>query len=162
MNVTIDSTDIQKLLLKKGYLISNISLADEYYVLPTDESIVNFGKRYYDFLWKNNLNTWIEEIWDCDDFALLAKTLASIDNAIWKKETKNADCSLAFGIAWISTPQGGHAVNIAIQKDSDGILQLNYFEPQIGTNNQGTLGQPFVCLQKMSLDSSSYPLWCYL
>ncbi len=160
MNILVGADEIKNMLIAKGFSANHINLADSVYVLPTEESIKKFGERYYQFLVNNGLGTWVQEIWDCDDFALLAKSLASIDNAIWKKQAGNDDCSLGFGIAWVIDSYGGHAINAALYKDPTGKLDINFYEPQI-QNNPDTKEPYAICLEKLPLDSFRAFSWCY-
>lgn len=155
----ISSLQLQELLLKEGFLSSSISLSDEFYAIPTEESIQGFGKRYGKFLFDAGVNVWSEEVWDCDDFALLAKALANLDNGIWRQKTGN-DVGLAFGIAWVSMKEGGHAINMAIGQNDAGLFEVHYYEPQMQL--QENFGDPFVWLKKQSRDYFVSPRWCYL
>ena len=160
-NLIITNPMIMECLIKEGIDKKSVNLADAKYVLPTEEAIKAFGKRYLDFLWSSGLDKWRSEIWDCDDFAFGSRSLASIDNALWQNATGNTDCGLAFGIAWVMTMDGGHAINIAIYQDESGSLGVHYYEPQLQSSSEN-IGEPFVCLQKISRDSFLFPLWYYL
>lgn len=151
--------EIRALLEREGFASSQISIADCDYAIPTKEAIKAFGKRFSAFLWDSHLDSWVEEIWDCDDFAITAKALAAIDNAIWKKKTGN-DYGLGFGIAWVMTESGAHAINFALARNENKELSIDYYEPQIQTSDK--FGEPFVCLQRKSRDYFVFPLWCYL
>ena len=170
MNVIIKSTDLTKLLLENGFPFEKIQIADGNYVVPTQGAIDDFAKRYFDFLVSNSLDKWVQDTWDCDDFSFLAKGLASIDNALWQKENNNKGCSLAFGIAWIMIEQGVHAVNVAALKNSQGQLELVFFEPQIQQIQTGTTidqngnSQEIttsLCLQKIPKESVLSCVWAY-
>lgn len=161
-NLIVPSSKILECLTKEGFDTKSINVADSQYVFPTEEAIKSFGKRYLDFLWSSGLDKWKQEIWDCDDFAFGSRALAAIDNAVWQDSTGNKDCGLAFGIAWVLTMEGGHAINIAISQNADSSLSVNYYEPQMQNNNLSTVGEPYVCLQKLPRESFLYPLWCYL
>jgi hypothetical protein len=155
----VSSKEIFALLEKEGFTQDKVSIADEYYAVPTEEAIKAFGKRFGAFLWDAHLDTWVEEIWDCDDFAITAKALAAIDNAHWRKKT-GVDCGIGFGIAWVMTEQGGHAINFALARNANKELEIHYYEPQVQPSNK--IGEPFVWLQKKSRDYFVSPLWCYL
>lgn len=162
MNLKVDREEVIACLTKFGYNPSNISVADNQYLLPTEKSIQDFGRRYYNFLSGTGLSTWAEDVWDCDDFSLVAKAFACIDSALWKKETGNFDCGIAFGMAWVLTVNGGHAINMALSKDVNNQLQISYYEPQIQQTPEFKLNTSNICLLKQSPESFLYPLWCYL
>ncbi len=66
-------------------------------------------------------NTWVEERFDCDDFALVLK--AHFAEAAYKDgRRRKAHC---FGIVWGMLP-GGHAINWMVNAD----LKLRFVEPQ--------------------------------
>jgi hypothetical protein len=78
--------------------------------------------RWADFkawLEKDSLSTmiWIEDIWDCDNFALESKCRASNILA----------GNISYGFAWFSIP--AHAITILISCD-DGIFTIRQIEPQ--------------------------------
>lgn len=154
----VSGEELQDVLVAEGFPPDQIKIADAYYALPTEEAIKDFGKRLGKFLFNSGLDQWVEEIWDCDDFAFTAKSMAAIDNAIWKKTTGN-DSSLAFGICWVTTKEGGHAINLAVYRDAQGKLKVHYYEPQMGV--QDKIGDPFVWLQEKSRDYFVSPFWCY-
>jgi hypothetical protein len=148
---TISNQDLFKLLVSEGFPESGISLADDFYAVPTKESLKKFGRRLYNFLSSNNLAEWDEEIWDCDDFAFSAKFLCSIDNKKHKSATKN-DSSIGFGMAWILESTGAHAINIVVLKEKNNYV-IKYLEPQI---------QDFdICLKEIPRKSFVSPSWCY-
>jgi hypothetical protein len=157
MTLQINNTNLSELLVKEGFPSDKIVLSDEYYAIPTFKSIEKFGERLFNFLVDNGLNQWKEETFDCDDFAFAAKTLSSIDNSIFQSKTGNFDASLAFGIAFIVTNEGGgHAINIAIIKENDKFT-VKYFEPQIIT----TKTNKRLCLTELKKESFSKAYWCY-
>jgi hypothetical protein len=152
--------EVRQLLKEEGFTEDKISIADAYYAIPTEDTIREFGKRFGSFLWASGLDTWIEEIWDCDNFAITANALANIDNALWRKRT-GADCGLGFGIVWVKTEQGGHAINCALARNKEtGKLELHYYEPQLQAGSK--FGEPSAWLQRKSRDYFVSPLWCYL
>lgn len=155
---TVSNDEIIALCKQEGLPEKSIIVADGYYAIPTEEAIKSFGKRFGAFLWDAGLDKWVEEIWDCDDFALTTKTLASIDNAIWQKKTGN-DFSLGFGVLWVITQNGGHAINVALGRDADKQLELHYYEPQMQALDK--IGEPFEWLQRKSRNYFVSPLWCY-
>lgn len=147
---TISNKDLFNLLEKEGFPNHSISLADEYFAIPTEKDIKKFGNRVYNFLSFNGLSHWQEEIWDCDDFSLAAKFLCSVDNVKHKKQT-GSDFAIGFGMAWVvEKEEGGHAINLAVLK-SNGIFVIKYFEPQIQE----------ICLKEIPKESFSQLLWCY-
>jgi hypothetical protein len=154
----VSGEEIRALCIEQGFPANSIKIADGDYAIPTEEAIQSFGNRFGSFLWGAGLDKWVEEIWDCDDFALTAKSLAAIDNAIWQKKTGN-DFGLGFGIVWVALAESGHAINIALGRDANNKLELRYYEPQMQASNK--IGEPFVWLQRKSRDYFVSPLWCY-
>ena len=152
----VDKLDIIDCLDKNGHV--NMQIPDEKYVLPTHQSIQDFGARYGNFLFNSGLDKWLGDIWDCDDFSFTAKALADIDNAVWKYKTGNKDSSLAFGMCFIQTKEGGHAISMAILQEEDGKLGVHYYEPQFQTTEEGIN----VCMLEKSRDSFLSPVFCYL
>lgn len=155
----VTGEEVRALMQKEGFPPEQISIADGYYAIPTEETIRNFGKRFGSFLWNAHLDTWVEDIWDCDDFALTAKALAAIDNALWRRHS-GADCGVGFGMVWVMTREGGHAINFALARNANKELEIHYYEPQMQASDK--FGEPNVWLQRKSRDYFVSPLWCYL
>jgi hypothetical protein len=156
--LTVGPLDILDCLEINGFASGSIHLLDDKYVLPTPESIEEFAKRYGNFLWSANLQNAIENVWDCDKFAIMAKSMANVDNAIWRKQTDNLNCGLAFGVCFVHTENGGHAINMSILQDSDGKLGVHYYEPQFQTTDSGLN----LCLTEKSRDSFLQPFFCFV
>ena len=156
--LTVEPVDIIDCLQMNGHDENAVRLLDSKYVLPTSESIAEFAKRYASFLWTCNLSQGIENIWDCDKFALLAKSLANIDNAVWRSKTDNKNCGLAFGVCFVHTKEGGHAINLAILQEPDGRLGVHYYEPQFQTTDEGLN----ICMIEKSKDTFLQPVFCFL
>ena len=161
MNATILNSELRACLIEAGFMENMIRVGSAEYVLPTDQAIVNFGKRYHTFLWNNRLDSWISSVWDCTKFALSAMTMASIDNAVWQK-ANGVDQALAFGLCWVAQDAelSLHAINLAVMHDSTGKLTIKYYEPQVQASGD-KLGEPYVCLQEKSRDFFSRPVFCY-
>ena len=155
MLLELKNEELKNLLIKEGFPADKIVLPDEFYAIPTLESIKEFGNRLYDFLVNNGLSTWKEDSFDCDDFAFTAKSLASIDNALWQSKTGNTDASLTFGIAFVLTEYGRHAINISVLKEGDKFV-IKYLEPQIINKGLNRL-----CLTEIERKSLLEVYWCY-
>ena len=155
----IESTELRQLCLdtaaKHGArgMDAALFIGDYDYVLPTEDSVRAFGKRFMDFLFSSNLNKYAEERNDCDDYAQHAASFAKIDHA----RHFLGEQALAFGVAWIATDTLLHAVNIAVHAGEDGKPYLRLCEPQVTWNDRNTIGQPYMSLREF--DISSVRLW---
>ena len=116
----LKNTHIQAILTKqlKGKLATGngIYLADAVYFCPTVKAAKSIiAKSLLD------QQVWIEERFDCDDFAYLLKA-EFVKDAYRQGERRSAHC---FGIVWGKLPTP-HAINWMINDD----LKLRFVEPQ--------------------------------
>lgn len=130
MSATVISKPrIQELLFNEGVdtSVAAVELPDEQYALPAADWIANeFAAAF-----TSERNRWVglyrNGCSDCDDFAEFAVTFAKF--LFRNTEDRPKDAALAFGEFWYVTPQGGHAINLAICREGDE-LKLVFFEPQ--------------------------------
>lgn len=116
----ISKADLRELVAKqlKGKFSNNFALytADlEYYLTPLDDAkeiIKNSAIDRY---------TWVEERFDCDDFAHVLKS--NFAEAAYKDGKRRA--AHCFGIVWGSLPSS-HAINWMVNDD----YKLRFIEPQ--------------------------------
>jgi hypothetical protein len=119
-----------KLFLPKGEIVSSdevvniilstfgrdyeyhLLVSDERYRLMTKEQLLNLLKQD-----KTDQYTWVEEDWDCDNFAEVLD--GNIDEMTYPQ-------GYAFGQLWFFTNTFGHAINFAILDTKELIL----IEPQ--------------------------------
>ena len=97
-------------------VVPNSTFADwNYYTLPLDD-----WKKVLTKIQQTFKAVWTQEIFDCDDFALL--TSAMLTYAWYKSIGNILNNQLAFGIAWSKT----HAYNVFIDNDR----KVWIYEPQ--------------------------------
>lgn len=117
----LNADDVRELVFKelKGKLAKNLSfhLADEVYYLPPLEDAKEIIEAS-----ELNLKEWIEERFDCDDFALVLK--ARFAEAAYKDGKRRA--AHCMGIIWGMFSEGPHAMNWIVTEDK----KLHLIEPQ--------------------------------
>jgi hypothetical protein len=153
--LTINNVELRKLLVQEGFPENQICLADDGYAVPTEKAVKDFGKRLLKFLFDNGFTNWEEEVFDCDDFSIVSKTLCILENARFKNQTGNEN-AVAVGMAWGITSEGGHAIVIAVQLVNNKFV-IKYYEPQI--QREDFLS---ICLQELPRQSFQSLTWCYL
>lgn len=157
-NREVTGERVRALLESDGFNPDQVKIADWCYTVPTEEAVVKFGKRFGSFLQTAGLESWMSELWDCDDFAFAAKTFSAIDNAVWRKQT-GSECALGFGIAAVVSGGLPHVMNVGLGLNNKGEVELRYFEPQMKAAQ--SIGEPNVWLERKSRDSFTLALWCY-
>ncbi|KAJ7277708.1 hypothetical protein C8J57DRAFT_1503553 [Mycena rebaudengoi] len=94
-----------------------------------DGIYINVPKNLRDQIWTGSglrEAKWRDSIFDCDDFAFVAK--AAVANYA-KDNVKATRISLLFGITYASNDKGGHAYNFYLD---DSLDKITWFEPQTG------------------------------
>lgn len=112
-----------------------IFLADEVYVLPDHDWVINeLGSVVNE--WQEKLGlTYTKECWDCDNFGMFADLLVSLCHA---KNHPEIEAGVGFGQFWYQvsgfTP---HALSIYAQHDPNPttgrLLSFHFWEPQTKT-----------------------------
>lgn len=97
----IDHTEILTLLKAEFGEECHIYLSDIDYNTVTKQELQRFLKND-----KTNYNKYVADVFDCDDFSY--RLLGEITIGAW--------CDIPFGILWVDTPNGGHAVNVFVDK----------------------------------------------
>jgi hypothetical protein len=118
---------------EQGVYAQQSLIADAAYALPAIDWIKGeFSNALRRAVAALNLEQWRENENDCDNFAGLAKEIASICHARSARKSGYGGTGLAFGEFWyLDTQQGHHAINVAIVGNLDA-LRLVFFEPQTG------------------------------
>ena len=78
-----------------------------------------------------DLNKYVAETYDCDNFSF--SLMGSASNII---------PGFAFGIAWVNTPEGKHAMNVFVDEK----FEVYYIEPQNDTITQSTEIKPYLII----------------
>jgi len=111
-----EQPSLRRLLRKQtGCSSRNIYISDRHVDLITDEEFEEYLK--VDHCHKV---IWSEEIYDCDDIALLFLTLAK---GWFRNKGKNA----AIGLLWAPLPIGMHAFNFYVRREDTRCL---FYDPQ--------------------------------
>lgn len=115
---TLEASALKEELIGIGVPPGVIHLADNEYVALREDWMISAGR---------NLRTWLvmlgarytPEAFDCDDFALLARSIISL----WHRRS-GYDRGVAFGIIWVARRQ--HALCLA--RHASG---WKFYEPQL-------------------------------
>lgn len=99
----LDHTELYSLLYSE-FPEADIYISDRKYKTTSFNEYVRFLQ--YD---QTDKNRYISEYFDCDNFSFL----------LMGNTNKQGWSSLAFGILWVHTPKGGHAVNLFIDNNRD-------------------------------------------
>jgi len=102
--INIDNTEVMSILRAEMGTECVIYLSDADYQVTSKAEIVRFLS-----LDDSDKEKYVSEYYDCDDFSYRLHGQFSIPG--WS--------SLAFGILWSGTPNGGHAINCFIDEDRE-------------------------------------------
>ena len=118
---------LQSFLEGRGIWTAKCLIADDLYSLPTREWFLGkFARAFGRLLWAAKLVAWIQNRFDCDDFARLAAALAGILHKLSSKQPTG----LAVGEFWYQRAGGdNHAIAVAIVEEA-GDWDLVFMEPQ--------------------------------
>ena len=127
----IDSNKLIEILTKANILPSATWIVDRSYSVPSKNWIINtLGPTLRNFQAQLGVNTWTEDVQDCDDFARLAA--AYVQFLHYRTLGQIRKSALSFGeVFYVTKEGGGHAINIAIV-GTKGNEEVIFFEPQTG------------------------------
>ena len=112
-----------------------INAPDANYCMFSEEFILDEGyKNFKKWLFKRGILGW-RDTFDCDNYAEAFRVYLQIlhTKAMQKENNLSKKQSVAFGVIWFTRDQGGgHAINIFITKDEEGLVYVKYIEPQTG------------------------------
>jgi hypothetical protein len=123
---TVPAAEIESAFERDGTL--NVQCLDRTYALPAADWLADFAESFRQFRERNHLGPYSPEVNDCDKWAKDAWDWSSILHRM----TTNVAAGLAFGFVGYPKDAGGaHAINVAVCRDSLGILYPHYWEPQL-------------------------------
>ena len=126
--MNLSALDIAMNLAAAGVSVANdrLSIADRAYACPAKEWVTGpFSSALWRLQTELEIDRWLEEANDCDDFARVAAGFAQILHR--RTPDRPPATALAFGEFWyLRTDGAGHAINLALHTSG----AITFYEPQ--------------------------------
>ena len=132
---TITNHEIKKYIRTGSNETCPINAPDANYCMYSEDFILGEGyKNFKKWLYKRGILGW-RHTFDCDNYAEAFRVYLQIlhSKAMQKEPELSKKQSVAFGVIWYNRDKGGgHAINIFITKDEQGLVYIKFVEPQNG------------------------------
>jgi hypothetical protein len=132
---TITNLEVKKYLKIGSNDTVTINTPDANYCMYSEDFILGEGyKNFKSWLFKRGIFGW-RQTFDCDNYAEAFIVYLQIlhTKAMQKEKDLSKKQSVAFGVIWFNRDKGGgHAINVFITKDNEGLVHIKYIEPQTG------------------------------
>jgi hypothetical protein len=127
---TVTASQIKGAFTGLGIECNHYIIDDELYAMVAPEWIDSTFKECLLAFTEQLRNTYMQEVWDCDDYALTARWYARV---ILRASVNNDDpYPIAFGdFRYIQNSGASHCLNVFIIREN-GFLTPYFFEPQTG------------------------------
>ncbi len=113
----------------------SINAPDANYTMFSEEFITGKGyKNFNKWLFKRGILGW-RHTFDCDNYAEAFRVYLQIlhTKAMQDEFGTSTKQSVAFGVIWYERDKrGGHAINVFITKNKEGLYVVQFIEPQNG------------------------------
>lgn len=130
---TITNHEVKKYIKAGSNQTCPINAPDANYCMYSEDFILGEGyKNYKKWLFRRGIFGW-RNSFDCDNYAEAFRVYLQILHTKAMKNDSAKKQSVAFGVIWFNRDKGGgHAINVFITKDKEGLVYIKYIEPQTG------------------------------
>ena len=130
---TITNHEIKKYVRTGSNETCPINAPDANYCMYSEDFILGEGyKNFKKWLFRRGIFGW-RNTFDCDNYAESFRVYLQILHTKAMKNDSAKKQSVAFGVIWFYRDKGGgHAINVFITKDEEGLVYVKYIEPQTG------------------------------